>query len=115
MIEDEQFFDDEQRPVGVSWPDVYGDEPDTATGGLEIEDVISLFLVGSKGQRDTSTRVEVLGYLMPGVRGRAANLRELGRRIGCSHETARRKCDKVLACFPKEFPGLREKLRQAHH
>lgn len=93
-------FDDAGERVPVAWT-APGDAPDG--GGVDVEQVLDLLMLGNADAQRVGERAILLAYLMPRCARRPQNLRQLGARIGCSHEAARQKLDRLRADFAKEI------------
>lgn len=78
----------------------------TESEAIGPEDYLSLLVEGASPQTALE-RLQILAYRMPGVRGRARTLRELGCRLGVSHEGARKRVDRECRRMAQEITKLR--------
>lgn len=95
-------FEGNGERVPVAWPADHDEEPQDV-GGVEIEQVLDLLMVGTVDARRIGERAVMLSYLMPRCLNRPKTLRELGCRLGCSHVAARARLTKLRREFAKEM------------
>jgi hypothetical protein len=98
-------FDDADCLVPIISPDVESDVTGESND-IGIENVLSLLVEGADAAA-SAERVQILAYRLRRVRGRARSLRELGCRLGISHEAARKRVDKVCRQFANELAKFR--------
>jgi hypothetical protein len=78
-------------------------------GGLEIEPVLDWLMQSAAVAQIVGERAVMFAYLSKRCKHRPNNLRELGERLGCSHESARQKVDRLKVEFIEEFADLLSK------
>jgi hypothetical protein len=102
-------FDDDGRPVPVTLPAVYdaADTPEAA--GLDAAVLLDAVLLGTTGPAEVGERVILLSFCLPQIQTAPKSFRELGARLGCSHETARRKLTALLQHLRGKLPFPRPK------